>query len=83
MVAAAASVCGIIVLAFPISMIIDKFNACTGGLMSGGLGEGAASSIATPTHVDPAPVITTVSEQFDVKGDVQSNRNKRPRHNFF
>lgn len=37
-VAALASVCGIIVLAFPISMIIDKFAESTGG-WSGGDGD--------------------------------------------
>uniref|UniRef100_A0A8R1HYU9 BTB domain-containing protein n=1 Tax=Caenorhabditis japonica TaxID=281687 RepID=A0A8R1HYU9_CAEJA len=38
-VAALASVCGIIVLAFPISMIIDKFAESTGGWSGGDLDE--------------------------------------------
>ena len=59
MVAAAASVGGIIILAFPISMIIDKFNACRGGGFYSGAGGGTTE---IPMSVNsPIPMINTVT----------------------
>lgn len=55
-VAALASVCGIIVLAFPISMIIDKFAESTGG-WSGGEGDEEQGNVHMhrPPHHNGAP----------------------------